>query len=302
MKKPNIIYKKDYLDKNCSFGISYVNESLNNPEMFHIHEFIEICYVAGGCGKHDIDGYTSDAGKGDLFIIDLDMGYQFYSENPDDNLMTYNVMFTSGFINDFEFTGDEFKDFNKFRLFKNFFPRLSPKHDLHFDFGEQSEIEYIISRIYDEYQKKQIGYIPVIKGYLTVFIAKIMQGLSKYSSDDVFRLYDTNHEMIQKIIENIRQNYQSKINLDELAQKSLFSKGHLCNTFKKETGMTLSEYINRLRIQEACKTIENDPHINLSELAYKIGFGGYKQFYKIFVEIVGMSPKEKRDHSLKFGK
>lgn len=291
---PKKIYKKnDYFDENYSFGINFVNERLNSSLEPHIHEFIEISYVVNGSGKHYVDGYISDANKGDLFILDIDMGHKFYSESPEENLMTYNIMFTPDFIDDTVFICEDFRHLNKFRMFKSFFPHISPKYDLHFDSSEQEEIESIISVIYKEYSAKKTGYITVVRGCLTALIARIMRGLSQYSDDDIVNFYSANHEMILKIIENMEQNYHNKLNLDELARVSLFSKGHLCNIFKKETGMTLSEYINRIRINEACKLIENDPDVNLSKLAYKIGFGDYKRFYKTFKDITGMTPSEK---------
>lgn len=87
----------------------------------------------------------------------------------------------------------------------------------------------------------------------------------------------------------IQENYLEINGLDELATKFGITKTHLCHVFKKQTGMSVIEYIHRLKVQYACVLIQ-ETEMPMSEIAVKCGFGTVRCFNKIFKDIVGNTP------------
>ena len=64
--------------------------------------------------------------------------------------------------------------------------------------------------------------------------------------------------------------------------------------FKKETGYTLIQYLNRTRIEVAKRLSETDG-ITVKETAYSSGFSDEKYFMRMFKKQEGMTPLEYRE-------
>lgn len=83
------------------------------------------------------------------------------------------------------------------------------------------------------------------------------------------------------------------ITLSLVARHVNVSRFHFCKVFKKATGMTLTEYVARVRIEKA-KTLLGDPSVRISEVVFAAGFGSIPQFNSVFKRCVGMPPTEYR--------
>jgi AraC-like DNA-binding protein len=71
------------------------------------------------------------------------------------------------------------------------------------------------------------------------------------------------------------------------------SRFYFCKLFKKATGMTLTEYVSRVRVEKA-KELLVDPALRVSEVVYAAGFGSIPRFNSVFKRYVGMPPTEYR--------
>jgi AraC-like DNA-binding protein len=86
---------------------------------------------------------------------------------------------------------------------------------------------------------------------------------------------------------------EETITLALVAQHVHVSRFHFCRMFKKATGMTLTEYVARVRVEKA-KTLLVDPSARISEVVFAAGFGSIPRFNSVFKSCVGMSPTEYR--------
>jgi len=71
------------------------------------------------------------------------------------------------------------------------------------------------------------------------------------------------------------------------------SRFYFCKLFKKATGMTLTEYVSRVRVEKA-KALLVDPSMRVSEVVYASGFGSIPRFNSVFKRYVGVPPTEYR--------
>lgn len=94
----------------------------------------------------------------------------------------------------------------------------------------------------------------------------------------------------------IQKNYLSIEHLDELAAHFKLTKNHLCYRFKKQTGMTVFQYINHLKIQHALGLLQ-ETNIPIYEIGAICGFGTTRQFNKKFKEITNQTPRQVRQIS-----
>ena len=74
--------------------------------------------------------------------------------------------------------------------------------------------------------------------------------------------------------------------------------GHLSHTFKKETDYTVAAYITRVRMRTAMKLL-NDCRNKVYEVAEQVGYRDIAHFSSSFKRIVGVTPSEYQDRSLK---
>lgn len=103
-----------------------------------------------------------------------------------------------------------------------------------------------------------------------------------------------NDESIKKAQEFIETNFQEKITVDQLADMLAIGRRNLERRFKKATSNTVSEYIQRVKIEAAKKSFESDRK-NISEVMYDVGYSDIKAFRTIFRKITGLSPIDYRN-------
>ena len=85
-----------------------------------------------------------------------------------------------------------------------------------------------------------------------------------------------------------------ELSLNQIAEEMHYSKNYLCKIFKASCGMTITEYVNCLRIQKAydlvCCT-----ESKLTEISVRCGFSSIHYFSRTFRRITGMTPTQARD-------
>ena len=86
------------------------------------------------------------------------------------------------------------------------------------------------------------------------------------------------------------EHYVEKITLDDLEAQFFINKYYMCHTFKKQTGITIKEFMNTRKITKAKQMISEGADI--MGLCYECGFNDYSTFYKAFKKLTGKSPKD----------
>lgn len=121
--------------------------------------------------------------------------------------------------------------------------------------------------------------------------------LSIVTSDEFIKL---NNKLIsdEEIIINkskkyIKSNYSKKITLDSISEEVHLSPSYFSVLFKKITGETYIDYLQKVRMRAAKKMLE-DSTKKVYEIAFDIGYSDYKYFASKFKKIVGATPKEYR--------
>lgn len=88
----------------------------------------------------------------------------------------------------------------------------------------------------------------------------------------------------------IKKYYNSSISLHSIAREIGVSDSYLSRSYKQETGMTVVDYLNRVRIDAAKDCIAKG--CSLKETAFMCGFSSYNYFFKVFRDYEGTTPKD----------
>jgi AraC-like DNA-binding protein len=94
---------------------------------------------------------------------------------------------------------------------------------------------------------------------------------------------------IAKARKYIHANLDQPLPLGLVARQAGLSESHFCRLFKDSSGLTLTDYVNRCRIDWAKRELLK-PEARISEIAFLIGYQSLSQFNRSFARIVGQSP------------
>lgn len=100
--------------------------------------------------------------------------------------------------------------------------------------------------------------------------------------------------MVNESIKYIKENYNKKVNLQDIADLLYVSTWHLCKVLKKETGTNFVDLLNGVRIEEA-KRLLVTTNLRVYEVALEVGYTDTAYFSKIFKRFVGMTANEYRN-------
>ncbi len=100
-------------------------------------------------------------------------------------------------------------------------------------------------------------------------------------------------EPLERARRYLEENYDESISLDELAAEAGLSPSYLSRSFKQRFGLSFSEYLNRLRLDEARRLLRSSRK-NVGEIAREVGFNDSNYFSRVFKQEEGIPPSRYR--------
>ncbi|GAE06434.1 two-component response regulator yesN [Paenibacillus sp. JCM 10914] len=101
--------------------------------------------------------------------------------------------------------------------------------------------------------------------------------------------------LIRKIADFIKEHMQENWTVKQLAEQFNLNASYLSVLFKKEMGVTISEFVQETRISLARELLQ-DPNIRIYEVADRVGIQTSAYFTYLFKKIVGCTPQDYRDY------
>ena len=136
-------------------------------------------------------------------------------------------------------------------------------------------------------QDNDISKDVLVKGYLLAFFGEMlgMMPMSKIRADD--------SQAIRAILDYCSQNFRQDLSLSSLEEEIHLSKYYISHLFGDKLGVSFNEYINSLRVSEACRHLRFGER-SITEISEISGFGTLRTFNRAFSKQIGMSPSEYR--------
>lgn len=134
---------------------------------------------------------------------------------------------------------------------------------------------------------EEIDSIEELSSWITVIMHRFIQ----YSFDFTGVKHS---DVLYKIIQYVKANYNKKITLDDIASNVYLSRSYISSMFKEEMGEGLVSYINKVRVEKSKLLLLNES-VSLVNVGGMCGFEDQSYFTKVFKSIVGVSPKRYRD-------
>ena len=108
------------------------------------------------------------------------------------------------------------------------------------------------------------------------------------------------NDVVARIRHYIRRNFQMDVSLKSIAEHVHLSPSYVSRVFHRETGETVTAYLNRVRVSEA-KRLLRITNMRVSEVCYEVGYQSLSHFTRMFKRVTGLSPRAFRASSVVSG-
>jgi AraC-like DNA-binding protein len=106
-----------------------------------------------------------------------------------------------------------------------------------------------------------------------------------------------NSEVVEEFLQLLHGDPYAELNIGDVAGELGYSRGYLHDRFRKEVGMSPSDYAQRLRIKRCCQRLTATEE-SVTDIAIEFGFGSSQYFSRVFRKYVGTTPSEYRSQML----
>lgn len=132
--------------------------------------------------------------------------------------------------------------------------------------------------------------------YVITLLRQIQKDTEKQHTSNLIPFSsDTSYSFhIQKALDYLDQFYNKEITLESMAKHLGLNKCYFATIFKQETGLTFTQMLHKIRIEESKKQLRND-NGSILDIAVAVGFSNQNYFATAFKKATGLSPREFRN-------
>lgn len=118
--------------------------------------------------------------------------------------------------------------------------------------------------------------------------------IDEFATHIAARNTNIDNSFIQDILEYIKNNVDSQLSLNSVAEHFGMSTGHLSRLFKEKVGTNFSDFVGHIKFEKATHLLLSDPKAKVSDIADELGYSNLTYFTKLFKEKYGMTPTQYR--------
>jgi AraC-like DNA-binding protein len=252
-------------------------------DILHYHPEFQLTLIIEGTGTCFIGDKIGRFAPGDIFLIGANLPHVFRSAeayySKDSKVFAHGI---SSYFKKESF-GESFFDLPETHAIKDLLLRASRGLIIK---GNTREIVRpgILGLVKQDGFQRLLSFLSILYSIATSteleFISSIGFQASKKEND---------HKKINDVFNYVMKNFQKDIELDEIAKIASMSTTAFCRFFKIRTRKTFSEFLNEVRIGNACKLLINSSD-SITEIAYKSGFNNSSNFNRAFKKITNYTP------------
>lgn len=255
------------------------------PKIYtHTHDFYEIYIYLSGSVKLFIEDRIYKVKRGDIIVIPPFTIHQLLPISPDQAEHEYDRIYlyvSTACLSSFQF--------NEHSLLQPI-ERAAKEKRYHFHIADPTDFERIFDSMMAIYQNSKTEFY----GKEMLNRAQILQSitlLNKHILSDIEPRKTTHiNPLIDEVLSYINEHYMESLTLESVAAHFYLNKYTLSKLFKKQTDRTLHNYILLKRISIAKQKITEGTAP--SAVYYEVGFKDYSTFYRAFLKMEQISPKE----------
>lgn len=276
-----------YLNSSVSV-ISREESFFKSP--FHSHPELELVYIKESYGKRIVGNSVEQFVSGDMVFLGSDIPHVWLNDEIYyQGISTLKAKAIVVYFNK-EIFGPTFYEQKETQKIINLFSQ-----------GEKGLS--ITGKTNEKIAKKLEKLITKQNFEIIVGLFEILSILSESTEIDIINneAYSPTNEQskndrLSDVFEYVKENYKEDISLIEIAKIANLTPTSFCRMFKTKTKKHFVEYLNEIRVSNACKyLIETD--MGMSEIAYECGYKTVSNYNKFFKKLTRTTPKEYRKNA-----
>ena len=269
-----------------SFFIGIFQDHIDKS-YWHYHQEFELSFITEGAGQRIIGDSTEEFYPGDLIFIGPRIPHVWFPDTKHRRQHSGRTLESVYLLFNQDILPASLTSLPEFKNIRNAI-KLSER-------GVQITGETLndVSRI-----MLQLPYINNMKRLMLFYEIMDIIGRSDSftylaSEDYVKAKFATTNKRINNIHEFLMKNYQNDIDLKEVAEIAHMAPASVCRFFKNTTGLTIFEYLNKIKIDYSCQLLLNTD-LNILDISYDCGFNNLSHFNKQFKRFTGNTPTQYR--------
>ncbi|MFY0678959.1 MAG: AraC family transcriptional regulator [Thalassovita sp.] len=252
---------------------------------WHAHEEYELHLVVATRGKAFVGDYIGDFHPGTLFLTGPNLPHNWITDNVWTEPVPIRDMLVQFSHSSIEALAEGFPEFGEVLEmlkmaqsgieFSGFNPTFARGHmeSIRDNAGPERILAFVrfLVRLNEHAEKK------------TLSVSKLVQPSG-----------GSRQARIGKVIDHIVQNYAEAISVDSAAEMASMSAASFSRNFQTATGHRFVEFVNRVRIGQACGLLyASDDQV--TSICYQVGFQNLANFNRQFLKMKEMTPTEYRE-------
>jgi len=256
------------------------------PKELHTHDFSELVLIRGGEAVHFTEEDEHAISRGDVFVIQGELAHGYRDSH---SLSLINLMFDQKRLN---LPAADLRSMPGYHALFTLEPQYRRRHRfasrLQLNEGQLARAVALAEQLEREAKEQRAGYIfnsTALLMQLITFLARCYDGEQTPESRTLLR--------IGSAIGYLEDHYQEAVPVKTLRQIAGMSESSLLRAFKQATGRSPSEYLLNLRLRRA-RQLLSQTDLNITEIAFEVGFQDSNYFARQFRRSEGTSPREYR--------
>lgn len=154
-------------------------------------------------------------------------------------------------------------------------------------------IDSNLNRLDDDYEKNpKFASFQYIKLYMELLFINIIRNTSEKEKNPLFlSKTDFDNDMCERVTAYLKSNLYNSISIEKICRDLSYGKTIMCTGFKKNTGYSVMNFYNNLKISEA-KILLKSGKYNITQISNLLCYSSPYYFSMQFKKITGMSPTE----------
>lgn len=249
-------------------------------DKLHQHQEIQISWIKKGEGNFIIGDHVGGFSEGDIFMIGENLPHVFRNDPSEGSVHMISIFFMKSTY------GDQFFDLEEFKHLSQLFQAAS----LGIKLTDQPQDLYnlIDSLSQRSKLKRFISFIDLLDSFSKSKLNILSSAIDTKSYDE------EGGKRMRDIFEYTLNNFQSDINLRQIAALANMTPHAFCRYFKQRTNKTYFNFLLEIRIGNACKLLLKNSDLSIAEISFKSGFNNQTNFNRQFKSIKGITPSQFR--------
>lgn len=160
--------------------------------------------------------------------------------------------------------------------------------------GTQPEIKRLLHALMENEKQLLTNETPYLQNLTRGYLLSLFSLLLPQMELEQISISDSG--ALRSIVSYCTSNFSENLSLSLLEEKLHLNKYYISHLFSKKLGLRFNDYINSLRISEACRYLLNSDS-SITEISEIVGFNTQRTFNRAFIKAMGTTPGEYRKNN-----